>query len=208
MRLGVVLDLDGTLVDSVYQHVVTWDRALSAAGHHVPLEKIHRGIGIGGSRLVTWLLGGPPADLDAITDEHQRLFLEHRDRLRPTTGARELLEDLARREVPTVIATSAEAPVRAALTETLGNPSTSVTDADAVDDAKPAADLLQFACEQIDVPPEQAVLIGDSPWDVAAARRIGMQMISVRTGGFGDAALAARGPTAVVDAPVELIGTL
>lgn len=92
--------------------------------------------------------------------------------------------------------------------ETLGNPSTSVTDADAVDDAKPAADLLQMACEVIDVAPERAVLIGDSLWDVAAARRIGIQMMSVRTGGFGDATLAARGPTAVVDAPVDLIGTL
>lgn len=208
MRLGVVLDLDGTLVDSVYHHVLAWDRALTTHGHAVPLVQIHRGIGIGGSRLVTWLLGGPPDDLDAISDEHERRFLEQRDRLRATSGATALLDDLRRRKVPTVIATSAESSVRAALMAALGEPDIPTTDADAVGDSKPAANLLLAACDQLDVEPRHAVLIGDSPWDVAAARRVGMQMISVRTGGFGDSALAARGPTAVVDAPINLIGTL
>ncbi|CAN5921143.1 HAD family hydrolase [soil metagenome] len=208
MQLGVVLDLDGTLVDSVYHHVLAWDRALSAHGHHVPLSQIHSGIGIGGSRLVTWLLGGPPDDLDAISDEHERLFLEQRERLRPTSGAVALLEDLQRRQVPIVIATSAQSSVRSALMDTLGTPDIPTTDADAVEDSKPAANLLLAACDQLDVEPHHAVLVGDSPWDVAAARRVGMQMISVRTGGFGDAALAARGPTVVVDAPANLIATL
>lgn len=208
MRFGVVLDLDGTLVDSVYHHVLAWDQALAAHGHHVPLDQIHRGIGIGGSRLVTWLLGGVPHDLDDLTAGHERRFLEHRDRLRPTIGAGELLADLARRDVPAVVATSAGSRIRDALLKTLGDPDVPTTDADAVDDSKPAADLLVAACGLIEVAPEHAVLIGDSPWDVAAARRVGMQMISVRTGGFGDAALAARGPTAIVDAPIDLVATL
>ncbi|MBW3603480.1 MAG: HAD family hydrolase [Actinobacteria bacterium] len=208
MKLGVVLDLDGTLVDSVYHHVLAWDRALTACGHAVPLADIHRGIGIGGSRLVTWLLGRPPDKLDTISDEHERLFLEQRDRLRATSGATALLDDLRRRNVPTVIATSAESSVRAALMAALGEPDIPTTDADAVGDSKPAANLLLAACDQLDVEPAHAVLIGDSPWDVAAARRVGMQMISVRTGGFGDSALADRGPTTVVDAPINLIGTL
>lgn len=208
MRLGVVLDLDGTLVDSVYHHVSVWDRVLVAHGHEVPLGTIHQGIGIGGSRLVTWLLGGAPPDLDAITSEHDEQFIELRDRLRPTAGAAALLEDLGRREVPTVIATSAGSSVREALLATLGDPDIPATDSDAVDDSKPSAELLVAACEQIGVEPEHAVLIGDSPWDVAAARRVGMQMIAVRTGGFGDAALSARGPTTIVDAPADLIATL
>lgn len=153
MQLGVVLDLDGTLVDSVYHHVLAWDRALSAHGHAVPLAQIHRGIGIGGSRLVSWLLGGPPDDLDAISDEHERLFLEERDRLRATSGATALLDDLRRREVPTVIATSALPPVRDALMAALGEPDIPTTDADAVDDPKPAANLLLAACEQLGVEP-------------------------------------------------------
>lgn len=208
MRLGVVLDLDGTLVDSVYHHVLAWDRALTAYGHEVPLRRIHAGIGIGSSRLVSWLLGHAPDDLDAISDEHTRLFLEQADRLRPTQGARELLADLHRREVPTVIATSAGTEERKALLATLDDPEIPTMDADAVGESKPAADLLVAACEQLDVEPRNAVMIGDSPWDVAAAARIGMQMIAVRTGGFGDKALSGRGPTSFVDVPAELIGTL
>ena len=208
MRFGVVLDLDGTLVDSVYHHVLAWDRALTDHGHHVPLNRIHRGVGLGGSRLVTWLLGGAPDGLDAITDTHEELFLEQRHRLRPTVGATALLEDLERRDVPTVIATSAQTAIREALLDALGDPQLPATDADAVDDAKPAADLLVEACRQIEVEPEHVVLVGDSPWDVAAARRVGMQMIAVRTGGFGDSALIARGPATVVDTPVDLVATL
>jgi len=208
VRLGVVLDLDGTLVDSVYHHVLAWDRALSEHGRHVPLDRIHRGIGLGGSRLVTWLLGEEPDDLDAITDAHEELFLEQRDRLRPTVGATALLADLDRRGVPTVIATSAQATLREALLAALGDPQLPATDADAVDDAKPAPDLLVEASRQIEVEPDHAVLIGDSPWDVAAAARVGMRMIAVRTGGFGDSALTARGPSAVVDTPADLVATL
>lgn len=208
MRFGVVLDLDGTLVDSVYHHVLAWDRALTTHGHHVPLHRIHAGIGIGSSRLVTWLLGGVPDEMEAITDEHERLFLEQQDRLRPTRGARELIDDLDRRGVSYVVATSAGSSVRKALLDALDRSGMPLTDADAVDAPKPAEDLLVAACQQIDVEPPHAVMIGDSPWDVAAARRVGMQMISVRTGGFGDAALAARGPTAIVNAPGDLIATL
>jgi HAD superfamily hydrolase (TIGR01549 family) len=208
MRFGVVLDLDGTLVDSVYHHVPVWDEVLVDHGHEVPLDRIHQGIGLGGSRLVTWLLGDAPPDLDAITTAHDERFLQRRDRLRPTAGALALLEDLERRDVPTVIATSAGSDVREALLATIGGPGIPATDSDAVDDSKPGADLLVAACGQIDLDPAHAVMIGDSPWDVAAARRAGLQMIAVRTGGFGDAALAARGPTTVVDAPADLIGTL
>ncbi|HEX6257662.1 MAG TPA: HAD family hydrolase [Euzebyales bacterium] len=208
MRFGVVLDLDGTLVDSVYHHVLAWDAALSRHGHQVPLDRIHRAIGLGGSRLVTWLLGGQPDDVDALTDAHETLFLADAERLRPTVGAGALIDDLQRREVPTVIATSAQAAIREALLGVLGDPQLPATDADTVDDAKPSADLLIASSRQIEVEPAHAVLIGDSPWDVAAARRVGMQMIAVRTGGFADSALLARGPATIVGTPNDLVGTL
>lgn len=96
----------------------------------------------------------------------------------------------------------------ATLLDALGNPDIPATDADAVAASMPSADLLLAACGQLDVEPRHAVMVGDSPWDVAAAARAGMQMIAVRTGGFGDAALAGRGPTSVVDGPADLIGTL
>jgi HAD superfamily hydrolase (TIGR01509 family) len=208
VRFGVVLDLDGTLVDSVYHHVLAWDRALTAHGYDVPLRRIHLGIGLGSSRLVPWLVGHTPDDLEAMTEEHTRLFVEHQDRLRPTPGATGLLADLDTRGVPVVIATSGGSEERKALLATLGDPRIPTTDSDDVDDSKPAADLLLASCEQLDVEPRHAVLVGDSPWDVAAAARIGMGMISVRTGGHGDTALTGRGPTAIVDNPGELIGTL
>jgi HAD superfamily hydrolase (TIGR01509 family) len=208
VRFGVVLDFDGTLVDSVYHHVLAWDRALTAHGYEVPLRRIHLGIGAGSSRLIPWLLGHTPDELEAISEEHTRLFVEQQDRLRPTPGAHELLADLDTRGVPVVIATSAGSEERKALLAALGEPRVTTTDADAVEDSKPAADLLMTACEQLEVEPQHAVLVGDSPWDVAAAARAGMKMIAVRTGGFGDTELTGRGPTSIVDSPVELIGTL
>jgi HAD superfamily hydrolase (TIGR01509 family) len=208
VRFGVVLDLDGTLVDSVYHHVLAWDQALTTHGHEVPLSRIHMGIGLGSSRLVPWLLGHTPDDMDAISEEHTRLFLEGQDRLRPTPGALALLEDLDTRGVPVVIATSGGSAERKALLAALSDPAIATSDSDQVDDSKPAADLLLAACDQLDTDPRHAVLVGDSPWDVAAAARVGMRMISVRTGGFGDTALTARGPTAITDNPAELIGTL
>ena len=208
MRFGVVLDLDGTLIDSVYHHVMAWDQALTAHGHEVPLSRVHMAIGLGSSRLIPWLLGHTPNDMDAMSEEHTRLFLEGQDRLRPTPGAIPLLQDLDTRSVPVVIATSGGSAERKALLAALGDPDISTTDSDEVDDSKPAADLLVAACDQLDVEPRHAVLVGDSPWDIAAAARVGMRMISVRTGGFGDAALTGRGPTAIVDSPAELIGTL
>jgi HAD superfamily hydrolase (TIGR01509 family) len=208
VQYGVVLDLDGTLVDSVYHHVMAWDRALTAHGYEVPLRRIHLGIGAGSSRLIPWLLGHTPDQLDAISDEHTRLFVEQQDRLRPTPGAHGLLADLDARGVPVVIATSAGSEERKALLTALGEPRIPTTDADAVEDSKPAADLLLTACEQLEVEPQRAVLVGDSPWDVAAAARAGMLMISVRTGGHGDTELTGRGPTSIVDSPAELIGTL
>lgn len=208
MRFGVVLDLDGTLVDSVYHHVVAWDRALNAHGYDVALRRIHLGIGLGSARLLPWLVGHTPDDVEAIAQEHTRLFIEQQDRLRPTPGAAGLLADLDTRGVAVVIATSGGSEERKALLTALGDPQIPTIDSDEVDDSKPAADLLLAACEQLDVEPRHAILVGDSPWDVAAAARIGMGMISVRTGGHGDAALAGRGPTAIVDNPGELIGTL
>jgi HAD superfamily hydrolase (TIGR01549 family) len=208
VRFGVVLDLDGTLVDSVYHHVLAWHRALTAHGHDVPLRRIHLGIGLGSNRLLPWLLVHTPDDMDEMADEHTRLFVEQQDLLRPTPGAVDLLADLDTRGVPVVIATSGGSEERKTLLATLGDPQIPTTDADDVDDSKPAADLLVAACQQLDVEPRHSVLVGDSPWDVAAAARVGMGMISVRTGGHGDTALAGRGPTAIVDNPRELIGTL
>lgn len=207
-RLVALLDLDGTLVDSVFHHVVAWSGALRWQGYNVPLWRIHAGIGMGSDRLVPWLLGRHVPEASAMSDEHERRFLEYADDLRPTSGARELIEDLQIRKVPFVVATSASAQQREALLAALGADDLPTTDADDVSAAKPAPDLLLAACAALDANPSDAMLIGDSPWDAYAAQRIGVRTIAVRCGGFGEDTLRRAGAIDVVDDPRGLIGRL
>ena len=207
-RPSVLLDLDGTLVDSVFQHVLAWDAALRAGGYTVPLWRIHEAIGMGSDRLLPWLLGEHVPDADKLSDDHKRRFLQRADELRPTPGARALVDDLRRREVPFVVATSAGAAEREALLEALGDDGLPRADADEVASPKPAPDLLLAAVDEIDRPIRHATMVGDSPWDAEAARRVGMRMIAVRCGGFGDGRLLDAGASSVVDDPRALVGRL
>jgi HAD superfamily hydrolase (TIGR01509 family) len=205
---AVLLDLDGTLVDSVYLHVVAWYEALHAAGFTVPMTRIHAGIGLGSDRLVPWLLGGHHDGTDELVDDHRRRFLDRADLLVPTDGARELVEDLERREVPFVVATSAGDEEREALLRALGREDLAVAGAGDVASSKPAPDILVAACEQLGVDPDHVAMVGDAPWDARAARRLGMEAIAVRCGGFGDEALLDAGAERLVDVPRDLVGTL
>lgn len=207
-RGGVVLDLDGTLVDSVYQHVVAWGEVLHEAGHDVSLSRIHAGIGMGSDRLVPWLLGEHLAGADELADAHTERFLDLADGLAPTDGAHALLHDLETREVPFVIATSAGSRTRACLLGVLGREDLPVTDAEAVASSKPAPDLVLAACRLIDLPPADAVVIGDTRWDSEAALRAGARSIAVRSGGVADAILRRAGAERVVPAPRALVGQL
>lgn len=207
-RFGVLLDLDGTLVDSVFHHVLTWNQALHARGYDVPLWRIHDGIGMGSQRLVPWLLGGHIPEAGELSDDHERRFLDHADDLRPTPGARELVADLRIRDVPLVVATSASGRVREALLSALGCEDLDTTDADDVSSPKPAPDLLLQACAALDVPPANAILVGDSPWDVYAAQRVGVRTLAVRCGGFSEDQLRRAGAFDVVGDPRALIGRL
>ena len=205
---SVLLDLDGTLVDSVYRHVVAWSVALHSRGYDVPDHRIHAGIGMGGDRILSWWLGEEPADAEALRADHTRRFLDGVDTLVPTAGAVALIEDLERREVPFLVATSASPEEREALLEVLGRPDLSATDNEEGMVSKPAPDLLLAACEKLGVEPGGATFVGDSPWDGEAARRLGMRFIGVRCGGFGDEALREGGAFDIVDAPRDLIGRL
>jgi HAD superfamily hydrolase (TIGR01509 family) len=205
---GVLLDLDGTLVDSVYQHVLSWHEALQAAGYDVPLHRIHAAIGMGSDRLVPWLLGEHVDDADALADDHTRRFLARTDQLRPTTGAQAFLEDLELREVPFIISTSASGDEREALLDVLDRHDLPATDADEVDSSKPAPDLLLASCREAGFDPSLTIMVGDAPWDAHAATRVGIRPIAVRCGGFGDDALRGAGAVRIVDAPRDLIGQL
>jgi phosphoglycolate phosphatase-like HAD superfamily hydrolase len=205
---GVLLDLDGTLVDSVYQHVVAWHEALRSFGHDVPQRRIHAGIGMGSDRLVPWLLGGHVDEAQDIADDHKRRFLDRVETLRPTTGARALLDDLERREVAYVVATSAGGEEREALLDVLGRDDLEVTDSDGVEASKPAPDLLEASRAHAGLAAERAVMVGDAPWDCLAAGVLGIEAVAVRCGGFSDAALREAGARRIVDDPAGLIGQL
>lgn len=205
---SVLLDLDGTLVDSVFLHVVTWHRALVRAGHEVPMWRIHEGIGMGGERLVPWLLGRHVDEADDLKDAHKKLFLDHAEDLVPTPGAHALLDDLRRREVPFIVATSAGGETAEALLAALDNPEVDVFNADSVGSPKPAPDLLAAALNELGGGADDATMVGDSPWDAEAAERIGIRMLAVRCGGFGDGRLLDAGAAGVVDDPRALVGRL
>ena len=204
----VLLDLDGTLVDSVFHHVLAWDRALTDHGYTVPMWRIHAGIGMGSDRNLLWWLGREVPEAEALSASHDRRFLAWADRLRPTEGARELIEDLEARAVPFVIATSAGTEEREALLAALGRDDLPITGANDVASSKPAADLLEAAAKVVKADLDQATMIGDSPWDAEAADRLGVRMIALRCGGFGDDRLLSAGAYEVVDDPRALIGRL
>jgi HAD superfamily hydrolase (TIGR01509 family) len=205
---AVLLDLDGTLIDSVYLHVVAWYETLHAAGFQVPMARIHAGIGLGSDRLVPWLLGGHQDGTDELSDEHTRRFLDRAELLVPTDGARELLEDLEVREVPFVVATSAGDEEREALLAALGREDLAIAGAGDVETSKPAPDILVAACDELGVDPDHVLMVGDAPWDARAARRLGMEPVAVRCGGFGDEALLDAGAEWLVDTPRDLVGAL
>ncbi|MBW3601771.1 MAG: HAD family hydrolase [Actinobacteria bacterium] len=207
-QLAVLLDLDGTLVDSSYLHVLAWDAAFAAAGYEVAHWRIHGSLGMGGDRLVPRLLGRHVPEAGDISDDHTRRFLDAADRLRATDGALALIDDLERRGVPFALATSATGAEGEALLAALGRDDLPAAGADSVGAPKPAPDVLLAACEQLDIPSERAVLIGDSPWDADAAARVGAGMVGVRCGGFGDDRLRGFGASDIVDAPRDLIGRL
>lgn len=206
---GVVLDLDGTLVDTVYLHVMAWAETFAAEGQRQPMWRVHRAIGLGSTRLVAHLLGGTPDPYlrSVLVEGHRRRFLEHADELVATRGALELLGDLQERAVPTVVATSAGGEEREALMSALGDPELPVTDASGADDSKPGPAPLVLAAQQL---PSTAavVMVGDTVWDGHAARRAGLRFVGVRCGGISTEELHQAGADLVVDDPSDLVGLL
>jgi HAD superfamily hydrolase (TIGR01549 family) len=205
---GVLLDLDGTLVDSVYQHVVAWYEAFRDHDHDVGQARIHAAIGMGSDRLVPWVLGRHVDDAGEIADDHKRRFLEIAGGLRRTAGALELLHDLEVRDVPFAVATSAGSQERDALLEVLGRDDLPLVDSDGVASSKPAPDLLLQACADRGFDPAASVMVGDAPWDALAAGAAGATAVAVRCGGFGDDALTGAGASRIVDNPAGLVGQL
>jgi HAD superfamily hydrolase (TIGR01549 family) len=206
-RPGVLLDVDGTLVDSNYLHAVAWSRGFIDLGEWAPMHAIHRLIGMGGDQLVSELLGGPR---DGASDAWRRRYDELLPDVRTFPGAADLVRRLLDLDLVVVAATSSPADLLGWYLELAG-----VTDliehvvtADDVEVAKPAPDVFRTAMERGSIDPARAIAIGDSIWDVRAARAAGIACIGLETGGFSRHELSEDGAIAVYRDPAELAAQL
>lgn len=206
-RAAAVVDVDGTLVDSSYLTTVAWARAFAEKGHVVPMARIHRLIGMSGGRLVEELLGRPDP---ALQEAHQRHYTPLRAEVRRLPGAADLLRALAGRGITVVLATSAKPEELEDLLRVLdaGDAIQDIVSAGDVERSKPDPEPFARAVEAAGVGPERAVAIGDSVWDVEAARRGGIRCVGVTTGGISAQELRDAGAVAVFTDAAELAGRL
>jgi HAD superfamily hydrolase (TIGR01549 family) len=206
-----VFDLDGTLVDSVYQHVLAWQEALDHAGIEVSVWRIHRRIGMSGGLLAHALLretGRPmsPEDASRLRQFHADAYRQRMSQVRVLPGARELLARLSELDVPWAIATSGYRESAGPVLELLGvAPEVPVITRDAVDRAKPDPDLFLAAAARLDVDITNAMVIGDSVWDMLAARRARALGVGLLSGGYGQEELERAGAYRVYEDPADLL---
>ena len=208
-----VLDVDGTLVDSNYQHALAWYRALRSLGETFPIWRIHRLIGMGGDQLVG-ALGGDDVE-ERIGDEARERWVEEVDKIideiAPLPGARDLLVAIKERGHRLVLASSGKPQHVDHFVDLLGGRdlADAITSSEDAEASKPEPDLLEVALEKLGVAPDaDSVMIGDSVWDVEAAKKAGMPTVVVRSGGFGDDELTDAGAVGIYDTPGDLAGHL
>ena len=209
--LAFLFDLDGTLIDSVYQHVLAWREATQAAGIELPVWRIHRQIGMSGGLMLNALLretGRPVSKKDAehIQAVHAKVYAEQASSLRVLPGAQELLDTLAAQAVPHAIATSGRMhSAQHALKLLKLTANVPVVTRDDVRFAKPDPDLFLAAGERLNVPMSRCVIVGDSVWDLLAARRAFALGVGLLSGGYGREELERAGAYRVYQDPAELL---
>jgi HAD superfamily hydrolase (TIGR01509 family) len=204
---AVLFDIDGTLVDSNYLHVHAWQRAFTELGLEVQSWRIHRCIGMDGSSLIEELGSGDVEDPERAKDLHSGFYAETAGLLRPLPGARALLDAVADMGLQVVLATSAPEDELSILRKVLERDDvvSAVTSSGDVDTAKPEPDIVRVALDRAGVGPDQAVFVGDSTWDVAAAARAGVECVCLRSGGISTGELLYAGATAVFEDPRDLL---
>jgi HAD superfamily hydrolase (TIGR01509 family) len=211
MQPAFLFDLDGTLVDSVYEHVLAWQEALDEAGIHLSVWRIHRKIGMSGGLFTTALLretGRPVSreEAELLRRLHRDAYGRRVDRVRPLPGATELLSFLTASEVPWAIATSGSRDSAGPTIDLLEVPEgVPVVTRDEVDRAKPDPDLFLTAAERLGVGIGGAVVVGDSVWDLLAARRANALGVGLLSGGYGREELERAGAYRVYEDPAGLM---
>jgi HAD superfamily hydrolase (TIGR01509 family) len=210
----MLFDLDGTLVDSVYQHVLAWHETLEAAGIGLSVWRIHRRIGMSGGLFIKALereLGRAVGDEEAgrLRAAHAEAYVQRFSDVRPLPGARELLGALTAMGVPWAIATSGSDHTARPALALLGLPADApLITRDQVAYAKPNPDLFLAAAERLGASPRESFVVGDSIWDLLAAQRAGALGVGVLSGGYGREELEEAGAYRVYEDPAGLLAHL
>ena len=208
-RPAAILDIDGTLVDTNYHHAIAWYRAFTEHDVVLPVWRIHRHIGMGGDQLVAAVAGDEvERDRgDAIRGTETERYFEIIQEVKPFAGARELIVDLKDEGHAVVLASSAKPDEVEHYLDLLDarELADGYTTSGDVETTKPAPDLVEAARSKV---PGEGVMVGDTPWDVRAARNAGVDTVTVLTGGFSEAELRDAGAVAVFDSLQALRGHL
>ena len=210
-QIAFVFDLDGTLIDSVYHHVIAWHTALEQAGIALSVWRIHRRIGMSGGLFVNALareLGHQltATQIETVQEDHERVYRGLAGGVRPLPGARDLLRTLSGLGVAWAVATSGRPAAAQATLRLLAIPNgvPVVTRAD-VSRAKPDPDLLLVAARRLGASVEDCIVVGDSVWDMLAARRARALGIGLLSGGYGREELEQAGAYRVYADPQDLL---
>lgn len=211
---AVIFDLDGTLVDSVYAHVLAWQRVLHDAGLAVPAWRVHRLIGMSGGLLTRAAAHETGRDIsdeeaESLQKRHSAVYNELMPVRRPLPGAVALLRHLREAGVAHGIATSGKREDARPSLQGLEVPEdTVVVDRSDVQRAKPEPDLFLACQSRLNVPAGECYVVGDAVWDLLAARRAGMLSVGLLSGGYGEDELARAGAYRVYRDPAELLGNI
>jgi HAD superfamily hydrolase (TIGR01509 family) len=202
---AALLDVDGTLIDSNYQHALAWYRAFRRHGIVLPVWRVHRAVGMGGDQLVPALVGREvDRELgDAVRDSRTDLYRELIDEVAPLVGAHELILDLKKRGLRVVLASSSPEDELEHYLELLDAKelADAWTTKDDVEATKPAPDLVVAALDKAGT--SSAVMVGDTRWDIEAARKAGIETICLITGGWSVQELRDAGAVAVFESVQE-----
>jgi HAD superfamily hydrolase (TIGR01509 family) len=205
---SALLDLDGTLVDTNYHHVLAWSRAFRDSELNPPLWRLHRAIGMGGDKLVSAVAGDAVenANGDEIRASHKTHYRTLINEALPLAGTRELLNDLHESGWTIILASSADAEQLDYYLDLLDarHIVDGWTGAEDVPESKPSPDIVQAALEKAGSAPSDALMIGDSVWDIEAASRAGVQAVCLLTGGYSAQELLDAGASAVYESLSEL----
>ena len=207
----VLFDIDGTLLDSNAGHAHSWEEAFAEHGYHIPFDVIFPLVGLGGDKLLERLTPGLN-DKEGLGKEiaqrRKEIFRQrYLPEVKPTPGARELVERVKQAGMTPVVATSAENDELQALLEAAGVADLFDLQANASDasGSKPDPDIVQAALDKSGSDPRESIMLGDTPFDIEAARKVGVPTIAFRSGGH-DADLRERSPSTMTRGPARALG--